>query len=322
MEILGAKKREIMSILFQLPFMIGHASLSLFAYFFRNWHWYNLSYSSLCVFLMVSIWLCIESPRWYFTTGRLEDAIPLLEKIAAANGKPTENIRPQIEEAYRQKIAQSVVHKGDIKDLFRTPNLRKKTIIMAYLWFDTCMVYYGVSQFISTLGTHIFANVAISGTLCSIGTGICVLMLQYMGRRYSLITASFISAATLLLMEITPKSYIVIKVGLAAVGLFGAAMMFCIIYLYAGELFPTVVRNSGVGLCSFIGRVGSMIAPQISDLGKISDMLPPCIFGLICLVGGLLTFLLPETAGFTLPETIEDGEHFGKKPPKSTPVAD
>lgn len=41
-------------------------------------------------------------------------------------------------------------------------------------------------------------------------------------------------------------------------------------------------------------------------------MLPLTILGLLALVGAVISLLLPETLGTILPETIEDGENFGK----------
>ena len=36
--------------------------------------------------------------------------------------------------------------------------------------------------------------------------------------------------------------------------------------------------------------------------------IPLAIFGALTLLAGALTFLLPETTGLTLPETLDDGE--------------
>jgi hypothetical protein len=38
--------------------------------------------------------------------------------------------------------------------------------------------------------------------------------------------------------------------------------LFCLVFIYAGEVFPTTLRNSGVGMSSMAGRVGGMLAPQ------------------------------------------------------------
>ena len=48
--------------------------------------------------------------------------------------------------------------------------------------------------------------------------------------------------------------------------------------------------------------------------------IPQAIFGVSCLFAALLLILLPETMGRPLPETIDDGENFGKKEEQSTVV--
>lgn len=60
-------------------------------------------------------------------------------------------------------------------------------------------------------------------------------------------------------------------------------------------------------------RVGGILAPYINLLGEVWKPFPLIIFGVLAFAGGLLSLFLPETLNKTLPETIEDGENFGKK---------
>lgn len=55
---------------------------------------------------------------------------------------------------------------------------------------------------------------------------------------------------------------------LASLGIVGSSIAFPTIYLFSGELFPTVVRNVGVGSASMCARIGSVIAPFVSSLVK------------------------------------------------------
>jgi OCT family organic cation transporter-like MFS transporter 4/5 len=98
------------------------------------------------------------------------------------------------------------------------------------------------------------------------------------------------------------------------IGKFCASASYAIIYLYSSELFPTSVRNTGMGACSMMARVGSMIAPQINGLGDIyhSPGLPFLVFGISGLLGSFTAVILPETLNRSLPENIYEAEKVNK----------
>ncbi|NXL30156.1 S22AD protein, partial [Glaucidium brasilianum] len=87
---------------------------------------------------------------------------------------------------------------------------------------------------------------------------------------------------------------------LAIIGKFTATASFSTSYVYSAELFPTVIRQTGVGLCSMSARVAGIMAPLIRLLGQYHRAIPMAIFGSVPVVGGLLCFLLPETRGSDL----------------------
>ena len=55
------------------------------------------------------------------------------------------------------------------------------------------------------------------------------------------------------------------------IGKIGASAGFGIVYQYSAELFPTVVRNAGMGSSSCLARVGGMIAPYVADLVGVNS---------------------------------------------------
>uniref|UniRef100_A0A1B0BL47 Major facilitator superfamily (MFS) profile domain-containing protein n=1 Tax=Glossina palpalis gambiensis TaxID=67801 RepID=A0A1B0BL47_9MUSC len=316
MEIIGPRYREAISILYQIPFFIGYALLPLFSYYLRDWHHLYLAVSSISFLYLMYACFIYESPRWLFTTGRLNRAISVVETIAKRNGRPAEDLEqilPKMQAAYEQFVSSDTKKTGTIVDLFRTPSLRLNTIVMVYQWLNACMVLYGAAEYISNLGGNIFINVFISGALGIPGCIVCIYMTKYLGRRLSLILSNLVSAICFLVIGCITAFNNVIVMTFAIIGLFGATVTFPNLYLYAGEIFPTVVRTTGVGLCSSVGRIGSMMAPFVtSDLALYSSIIPPLVYGVIAGVGFLLTFLLPETRGRPVPETLEDGEAIRK----------
>ena len=68
-------------------------------------------------------------------------------------------------------------------------------------------------------------------------------------------------------------------------------------------------RNTGIGTCSSMARVGAVLAPIIGrELGRYNRESVFVIFSLISLTSGFLTLFLPETLGKALPDSIEDGK--------------
>lgn len=50
-------------------------------------------------------------------------------------------------------------------------------------------------------------------------------------------------------------------------GKFGFTMAFSVVYIYTAEIYPTVLRNVGIGMCSSAARIGSITAPYVIYLG-------------------------------------------------------
>lgn len=55
---------------------------------------------------------------------------------------------------------------------------------------------------------------------------------------------------------------------LVMVGKFGITSAYSMVYVYTAELYPTVVRNMGVGVSSTASRLGSILSPYFVYLGK------------------------------------------------------
>ena len=80
----------------------------------------------------------------------------------------------------------------------------------------------------------------------------------------------------------------------------------------AMEIFPTCVRQSGIGLCSFISQMISIGGPYAIATGYIDARYPYIVMFLICLVGTVSVSFLPETVGAKLPETLEEANNINK----------
>ena len=91
-------------------------------------------------------------------------------------------------------------------------------------------------------------------------------------------------------------------------GKFAISGSFCVVYVFAAELFPTEVRSIGIGFGSMVGRIGGVLAPFIILLQDQEGLsfLPYLIFGICGIVSGVWALFLPETAGKPMLQTIDE----------------
>ncbi|VVD00493.1 unnamed protein product [Leptidea sinapis] len=292
MELIGTRFRATVGILYQIPFNFGHLLLPFFGYFFRNWSHFQLAISMPSILFMSYYYLLPESPRWLLTVGRVDDAVKIMETAAKRNGRATEGIRSSIQKMMAGSTKDTKEH--SFIDLFRTPRLRSRTIAICFNWFVCGFCFFGVSQYIGHFSGNIFSNVAISAAILVPGTLISIYANKVLGRKITLISSNCVTGLSCLLINVVPKtesSHLL----LGCIGLWGMSISFATVYLYAGELFPTVVRNSGVGLSSTVARIGSMLAPFVATLAHKSAWFPPIAFGVVPLIGSCLCILLPDT---------------------------
>ncbi|XP_067209054.1 organic cation transporter protein-like isoform X2 [Linepithema humile] len=320
MEIVGVEWRSIMSVLFHVPFLLGHLMNPLISYLTKTWSGFQMAVSIPSIFLLAYYWIIPESPRWLLAMSKPRQAEQILLKAAGRNKIPVENVKLALE-TYENQAAVRIAkgkEKHNITHLFRTPNMRMKTICVSINWLVCGICFFGLAQYMGHLDGDLFINVAVSAAMELPGTVIVLFLISRVSRLKILIGGNILSGISLLLITVVTNASV--RVFLASLGLVGMAISFPTVYLYSGEVFPTVVRNVGVGLGSISARVGSMIAPYIATMGTIQPWLPPVIFGIGPIIGAGLCLLLPETMNCELPETIEDGENFGKKKSQESTV--
>lgn len=185
---------------------------------------------------------------------------------------------------------------------------------MAVNWTVVSMVYYGIGMSMTVLGGNIFLNFILSAVFEILGYIVCILVTDHWGRKPVIIVNFLACGIACIISAFVPDSNPV-KIPLVLIGKMGSSGAFSTAYVYTAELFPTPIRGTAVGFSSMIGRIGSTAAPQLALFlpALTFKELPLLIFGLAGLVGGMLSFFLPETLGHPLPDTLLEASQQGRK---------
>uniref|UniRef100_A0A8C5IHE3 Solute carrier family 22 member 13 n=1 Tax=Junco hyemalis TaxID=40217 RepID=A0A8C5IHE3_JUNHY len=173
--------------------------------------------------------------------------------------------------------------------------------------FVNSFVYYGLSLNVTNFGLDIYLTQLAFGAVEIPARFACIFTLQRFGRRKTQAVLLVLSGLVCLIITGIPEDQPVATTVLATIGKFAASASFSTSYVYAAELFPTVVRQTGVGLCSVSARVAGILAPLVRLLGQHHRAIPMAVFGSAPVLGGLLCILLPETCGTDLADDTGDG---------------
>ncbi|XP_070317570.1 solute carrier family 22 member 1 isoform X2 [Odocoileus virginianus] len=202
-EFVGLGYRRTVAILFQLAFTVGLVLLSGLAYVLPHWRWLQLAVS-LPVFLLVfCYWFVPESPRWLLSQKRNTQAIKIMDHIAQKNGKlpPADLKMLSLEEDVAEKLSPSFV------DLFRTPNLRKYTFILMYLWFTSSVVYQGLIMHVGATGGNLYLDFLYSALVEFPASFIILVTIDRFGRRYPLAMSNLAAGLACFIMVFIPHEH-------------------------------------------------------------------------------------------------------------------
>lgn len=323
MELVGASKRTICGMIFQLNFAIGFMLVAFWTVLVSDHTTLQVIYGLHSALLIGHWWLMDESPRWLWTQGRHREALVILQRALRING-----CRDKLDiESYLRDIGAATDDDDNNKesatttttaynatDLLKTRNLRKKTLNICLNWFANAIVYYGLSlsaaQSSSSSSGNPFFMMFMMGLVEVPAYVLTSLILDKTGRRSLTSTYMLIGGLCCIIATAVPNETIVML--LVLFGKASIAGSFAIVYNYTAELFPTVLRNTALGVGSMCARLSGALTPLIMLLDSLNVKVPAIIFGLVALVSGFLVLYLPETMNKPIPETLEDGENFGK----------
>ncbi|KAK3766832.1 hypothetical protein RRG08_051976 [Elysia crispata] len=319
MELVGPDWRTTMGMGADFAWVAGEFLVLPLAYFANEWRRMYLAIGIASLLALLAVSLTPESPRWLLDKGKHMEAKVVIEKIAASNNRT-------LPEGAITKDTGEDGPSVKVWEMFKYRHLVIRTLIIFYNWFCVNLIYSGLSLNLDNLPGNPFINFLIGCSVELVAYVLTFLVLDRLGRK-RVHTAAMLFGGIACLLVIVPVTYLPsenswVVTALAMLGKTAAAICYATLYIMTSELFPTVVRSSGLACCSIFENIAATSSPYIADLGKLvggnlSQALPMMVMGSCALLAGLLSTQLPETLGRDLPETVQDALNYDRNSKQS-----
>ncbi|RXG54897.1 putative transporter [Armadillidium vulgare] len=192
---------------------------------------------------------------------------------------------------------------------FRTPELRRITILTYIAFIVSSLVYGGLSFSAINLKLNPFMYMIVSGLMEIPACSLVVPIMLKTGMVPFTSGSFFICGINILILAFISSDIKWLTITLAMIGKFFISAAFQALYLLATEVFPTEVRMQAMGTSTFFSTFGAISVPFITELlGSYHAWIPSVIFGIASLLSGIATIFLPETRNRHLFETISQLE--------------
>jgi OCT family organic cation transporter-like MFS transporter 4/5 len=148
--------------------------------------------------------------------------------------------------------------------------LRKNMLLVTSSWISCFVAYGGIHLNIYNFHGNQFVNffiLAIIELPSYLIAWYC--METRLGRRWSNAMFSVLCGISLCIPVILPHSYTTLTNLVTLVGKFCVSASFMIIYQQASEIYPTPIRNQGMGIGSMASSIISLILPYLAYLVRI-----------------------------------------------------
>lgn len=216
----------------------------------------------------------IESPVWLATQKQLGKCAKQLNKIARINKKDVE-----ITEDFLTEMLKDVKSEKElgIASIFTGWRLAKNTIMLVIVMSAINLTFYVLTLNSMRIGGNPFLNFLYQGIVEFPSYFIGKWIIDRIGRRctniFSFLGVSVISASVIIFVNNSEYSTMVTV--LSVLAKFIGGITFFALNVQSMEIFPTCLRQTGLGICAVITALVGIVGPYIVYLGTEFDMKYP-----------------------------------------------
>ncbi|XP_020633128.3 solute carrier family 22 member 6-A [Pogona vitticeps] len=299
-------------------YTLGQILLAGVAYAIPDWRWMQFAVSAPFFLFLLYSWWFAESARWLILSGKSSKAVGILQRVARINKKHEAGakITTEVLLSNMEKELSTTKASYTISDLVRTPAIRRIFCCLSVVWFSVSFSYYGLAMDLQNFGVSIYLIQVIFGAIDIPAKVVVTITMSYLGRRVSLASFLIVAGLIIIINIFVPTELQTVRTALAVIGKGCLSAAFNCTFLFTTELYPTPVRQTGLGFGSTMARVGGIVAPLAKMMEDYYTPLPPIVYGSAPIISGLIACFLPETLNVPLPDTIEDVENRARKKTK------
>eukprot|EP01022_Parablepharisma_sp_SALTPOND_P012390 TRINITY_DN158_c0_g1_i1.p1 TRINITY_DN158_c0_g1~~TRINITY_DN158_c0_g1_i1.p1 ORF type:complete len:501 (+),score=10.52 TRINITY_DN158_c0_g1_i1:329-1831(+) len=245
---------------------VGELMVALIMWFEISWRAMCGVFVALCFAYSVFPIILNEAPRYFYTKGHTKAARKAFMKIAKVN-------RVELESNFVvEDTAKTATKAGSFKDNLKLLFQRwvlLRILLCSFLFFTTGFVYYGISLNVEKFQGNLYLNAVLNAIAEIVADLTAFVFAHKIGLRKSLVAAFSIMTVGLSCQYASGESMLV----LADLGLyiakFGVSAGFTLVYTLAGELFPTAVISTAIGILGLCDRLGAMLSPIAGDIQEV-----------------------------------------------------
>ncbi|XP_030604300.1 solute carrier family 22 member 7-like [Archocentrus centrarchus] len=299
--------RSAIGVIGSLAWSAGYMLLAGVAFLINDWRTLTMVVTAPLGFAVLTWWWVPESARWLLANGKVERAQFYLDKCAKFNKKEKLS-KEKLVTFSKIEVQENQAKNYTYFHLIKTQRMRCLTLLLGIVWYGVATTYYGISLNITGFGLNMYLTHFIYGAIEVPAKLTIYCFLNIFGRRKCQAVTLLLTGLCIGINIFISKDLWHVRVVVAALGKGLSEASFTTVFLYTTELYPTVIRQNGLGYTSFISRLGVSVAPLILLLEDVWTLLPQIILCSVAIISGLVALMLPETLNVRLPETIDDIE--------------